>query len=805
MTLTRREFIKHSGIAAGALVVTSAAPLPAWAEEKGGKILTAGRWGAMNVEVKDGKIVSSTGALAKTIPNSLQSTAADQVHTTARIQHPMVRKSYLDNPLQPTKGRGEDTYVQVSWEQALKLIHEQHDRIRKANGPSAIFAGSYGWRSSGVLHKAQTLLQRYMNLAGGYSGHSGDYSTGAAQVIMPHVVGSVEVYEQQTSWPLILENSQVVVLWGMNPLNTLKIAWSSTDEQGLEYFHQLKKSGKPVIAIDPIRSETIEFFGDNATWIAPNMGTDVALMLGIAHTLMTQGKHDKVFLEKYTTGYPQFEEYLTGKSDNTPKSAAWAAEITGVPEAQIVKFAELMAANRTMLMAGWGMQRQQFGEQKHWMIVTLAAMLGQIGTPGGGFGLSYHFANGGNPTRRSAVLSSMQGSLPGGCDAVDKIPVARIVEALENPGGAYQHNGMDRHFPDIRFIWWAGGANFTHHQDTNRLIRAWQKPELVVISECFWTAAAKHADIVLPATTSFERNDLTMTGDYSNQHLVPMKQVVPPRYEARNDFDVFAELSERWEKGGYARFTEGKSELQWLETFYNVARQRGASQQVELPPFAEFWQANQLIEMPENPDSERFIRFADFCRDPQAHPLKTASGKIEIFSQRIADYAYPDCPGHPMWLEPDEWQGNAEPEQLQVLSAHPAHRLHSQLNYSSLRELYAVANREPVTIHPDDAQARGITEGDMVRVWNSRGQILAGAVISEGIKPGVICIHEGAWPDLDLTADGICKNGAVNVLTKDLPSSRLGNGCAGNTALAWLEKYNGPELTLTAFEPPASS
>ncbi len=213
----------------------------------------------------------------------------------------------------------------------------------------------------------------------------------AAQVIMPHVVGSVEVYEQQTSWPLILENSQVVVLWGMNPLNTLKIAWSSTDEQGLEYFHQLKKSGKPVIAIDPIRTETIEFFGDNTTWIAPNMGTDVALMLGIAHTLMTQGKHDKVFLEKYTTGYPQFEEYLTGKSDNTPKSAAWAAEITGVPEAQIVKLAELMAANRTMLMAGWGIQRQQYGEQKHWMLVTLAAMLGQIGTPGGGFGFSYHY------------------------------------------------------------------------------------------------------------------------------------------------------------------------------------------------------------------------------------------------------------------------------------------------------------------------------------------------------------------------------------------------------------------------------
>ncbi|MCS5872726.1 molybdopterin-dependent oxidoreductase [Klebsiella pneumoniae subsp. pneumoniae] len=92
------------------------------------------------------------------------------------------------------------------------------------------------------------------------------------------------------------------------------------------------------------------------------------------------------------------------------------------------------------------------------------------------------------------------------------------------------------------------------------------------MSECFWTAAARHADIVLPATTSFERNDLTMTGDYSNQHLVPMKQVVAPRDEARDDFAVFADLSERWEAGGRERFTEGKSDLQWLETFLSDGR-----------------------------------------------------------------------------------------------------------------------------------------------------------------------------------------------------------------------------------------
>ncbi|MNB96560.1 Biotin sulfoxide reductase [compost metagenome] len=364
---------------------------------------------------------------------------------------------------------------------------------------------------------------------------------------------------------------------------------------------------------------------------------------------------------------------------------------------------------------------------------------------------------------------------------------------------------MDRHFPDIRFVWWAGGANFTHHQDTNRLIRAWQKPELVVISECFWTAAARHADIVLPATTSFERNDMTMTGDYSNQHMVPMKRVVPPRDEARDDFDVFAELSERWEQGGGERFTEGKTDLDWLETFYQIAGQRGAAQGVTLAPFAQFWADNAIVEMPESEQNAQFVRFADFRRDPLNHPLKTESGKIVIHSERIASFQYADCPPHPMWLAPDEWHGNALPDQLQLLSAHPAHRLHSQLNYSSLREQYAVGGREPVTLHPHDANARGIADGDVVRVWNGRGQVLAGAVVSDGIKPGVICIHQGAWPDLDADNGGICKNGAVNVLTKDLPSSKLGNGCAGNTALAWLEKYQGPTLTLTAFDPPASS
>ncbi|NIY91451.1 molybdopterin guanine dinucleotide-containing S/N-oxide reductase [Vibrio diazotrophicus] len=812
--LTRRNFLKGTGITAGAIAYSSFSPLSVAAlNSRGSGVLTAGRMGPLLCEVKDGKLVSSKNALAQTMPNSLQSTGPDQVYTKARVKYPMVRKGFLANPSSPQGVRGSDEFVRVSWEKAYKLIHEQHMRIRKQYGASSVFAGSYGWRSSGVLHKAQTLLQRYMSMAGGYSGHIGDYSTGAAQVIMPHVMGSIEVYEQQTTYPVILESSEVVVLWGLNPVNTLKIAWSSTDCAGLEFFHQLKQSGKTIIAIDPIRSETIEFFGENAQWIAPHPMTDVAMMIGIAHTLVKKSKHDKAFLDKYTTGFDKFEAYLMGQEDGVEKNSQWASEICGVPAEQLDLLADIFVQNRTMLMSGWGMQRQQYGEQRHWMIATLAAMLGQIGLPGGGFGLSYHYSNGGNPTRDAGVLPAISASLGGGSSAgndwavsgaTESFPVARIVEALENPGKSYMHNGHERKFPNIKMIWWAGGANFTHHQDTNRLIKAWQKPELIVISEPYWTAAAKHADVVLPITTSFERNDLTMTGDYSNQHLVPMKKVVEPEGESRNDFDVFADMSELLAPGGHDVYTEGKTEMEWLYGFYTAAQQGGRNARVAMPNFSKFWEDNELIEMKWNEKNAKFVRHAAFREDPVLNPLGTPSGRIEIYSKTIESYNLKDCPPHPTWLAPDEYTGNAKDGELQLMTAHAAHRLHSQFNYAAIREQYAIADREPIWIHPQDAAERGIKTGDLVRAFNQRGQVLVGAEVTDRIKQGSVCIHEGAWPDFDKQT-GLCKNGGCNVLTLDIPTSRLANGCAANSALVRIEKYTGEALKLTAFEPPMIS
>ncbi|SUX82768.1 biotin sulfoxide reductase [Citrobacter koseri] len=317
-------------------------------------VLTAAHWGPVRVDTDGETVLASRGALPTSHLNSLQTVVRDQVHSPTRVRFPMVRKGFLASPEKPQGVRGQDEFVRVSWDEALDLIHTQHKRIRETYGPSSIFAGSYGWRSNGVLHKASTLLQRYMALAGGYTGHLGDYSTGAAQAIMPYVVGGNEVYQQQTSWPVVLEHSDVVVLWSANPLNTLKIAWNASDEQGIAYFAALRNSGKRLICIDPMRSESAAFFGDKMEWIAPHMGTDVALMLGIAHTLVKNGWHDDAFLARCTTGYETFADYLLGVSDGVAKTAEWAADICGVSAAKIHELAELFHKNTTMLMSGWG-------------------------------------------------------------------------------------------------------------------------------------------------------------------------------------------------------------------------------------------------------------------------------------------------------------------------------------------------------------------------------------------------------------------------------------------------------------------
>lgn len=223
-----------------------------------------------------------------------------------------------------------------------------------------------------------------------------------------------------------------------------------------------------------------------------------------------------------------------------------------------------------------------------------------------------------------------------------------------------------------------------------------------------------------------------------------------------------------------------------------------------MPRFRQFWDDNKVYENPLSERGVEWVRYADFRKDPVLNPLGTPSGKIELFSKTIEAMNYEDCRGHASWLPPVEYLGNAPAEYpLQMVTPHSHYRLHSQLNQTSLREKYAVANREPVWIHPEDAQARGIADGDLVRIYNGRGQVLAGAVVTERVAKRVIALHEGAWYDpADGSDNALCKNGCGNVLAIDRGTSSLAQGNTGQTAVVNIEKYSGEAPELTAFTPP---
>lgn len=755
------------------------------------EIFTAAHWGGLKVRVENGKIIHSEAAIPPVVENELLSVVADQVYSDTRVRYPMVRAGFLAGN-QDRSLRGRDVWVRLSWQEALDLVHQQLMQIRAEHGAQAIYGGSYGWKSAGSLHASSPLLQRYLNLTGGFVGRIGDYSTAAVQRILPHVTGGNEVYEQATSWENVLQDSEIVVLWGANPLITLRNSWTATDQLGIAYFEKLKHSGKRVISIDPLQNQTCDYL--NAEWIPCHTATDSALLLGLAHTLVVENRHDRNFLEKYTEGYPIFERYLLGETDGIPKSAEWASRICGVPVQTIVQLARDFSQHRTIFMPGWGMQRQQYGEQAPWLLVTLAAMLGQIGLSGGGFGFSYANGNGGVPRQQAGGLPTISANISGQTPYQFAIPVSKLTDALLNPYKTIQFDGKPLTYPNIRAIYWAGGNPFAHHADTNLMRKAWQKPDCIIVNEINWTPTARMADIVLPVTTSFERNDLTISGSYSMAHLLPMKQVVAPQFEAKNDFEIFAELAKR--AGVEEAFTENKDEMAWLKTFYEQSQQRGS----DLPDFDTFWAANQPIHFPTQTQGQQWVKFANFRENPTAYPLKTPSGKIEIFSQTIANMGYNDCAGHPMWFTPTEFAGSTTAEYpLALVTPHSAYRLHSQLANTSLRQCYAVNDREPIWLHPQDAAERNIQAGDIVRVYSPRGQILAGAVITDKIIQGTVAICEGAWYDPQ-ESDGLCKNGNPNVLTRDEASSQLGQGNSPNTCIVQVEKYQGIAPKVTVFE-----
>jgi len=752
-------------------------------------------WGAFSVLLRDQGIEVAPHP-QDADPSALLGNIPASVSHPARIARPMVRRGWLESGPGPNDRRGRDEFVPVSWSRALDLVAAELRRVYAAHGPGAIFGGSYGWASAGRFHDAQSQIHRFLNLAGGYVRSVGSYSSGAATVILPHILGPQgAVAGNNVSWGELVTESALVLAFGGMALKNNDVGGGGTSRHiARAQLQAARDRGVEFHLIGPLRDDLPAEI--EAVWHPIRPGTDVALMLGMAHALVTEGRHDRAFLDRFCIGWEVFEDYLLGRRDGQPKNAGWAAEICGLPADEIRGLAHRSARRRTLVTCSQSLQRAEHGEQPVWMGVVLSALLGQIGLPGGGFA----YALGSTSNTGKPALAMPVPTLPQGRNSIaDFIPVARLADMLLHPEESFDYNGQRLIYPDIKLVYWAGGNPFHHHQDLNRLRRAFARPDTVIVHDSAWTASARHADIMLPATVTLEREDIgAAAGD---PLLVAMHCAVTPYCEARDDYEIFAGLAERLGLG--EQFTEGRSARQWLQYLYDSTCRALAARDVDAPDFNRFWETGELA-LPTLPRDGGIL--GAFRRNPDTSPLPTPSGKVEIASATIASFGYADCPGHPAWLSPSEGAGSPAASRfpLQLVANQPATRLHSQLDFGATSLASKINGREPVRIHPQDAAARGIGKGDIVRLFNDRGACLAGAVLSEALRPGVVQLSTGAWydPDDPAAEKPLCVHGNPNVLTRDAGTSRLAQGCTGQLCLIEIERFEGPLPPVKAFDPP---
>ena len=713
----------------------------------------------------------------------------------ARVAAPMVRRGWLERGPGADRMRGRDQFVRMPWDEVLDRLAEELKRVSSQYGNTAIFGGSYGWASAGRFHHAPGQVHRFLNTTlGGYVRSVHSYSAGAAEVILPHVLGPIErVARRSTTWEQVAEHSEVVLAFGGMALkNSQSAAGGISEHVERESMRSAAARGCRFVCISPIRSDLPD--EAKAEWLAPVPGTDTALMLAMVHVLVTENLHDRAFIERYCDGWAQFEDYLSGRSDGMPKTPDWAAPICGLPAAQIAGLARSLVGKRVLVVISHSLQRSLHGEQPVWMGVVLAAVLGQLGLPGGGN--NYALGTLGHYGRRNNLAAPA--SLEQGINGVKSfIPVARITDMLLKPGQAFDYNGTRHVYPHIRLAYWAGGNPFHHHQDLNRLAEGIRSLETFVVHESAWTATAKFADIVLPATLTVERDDIGANA--TDPVMVAMRRILPPHGEARDDYAIFCELARRL--GKLEQFSEGKSALEGVQDLYERTRRAWQQQEVQLPDFDTFWAQGEL-KLQQADDDGGMLRA--FRTDPEKNPLPTPSGKVQVASERVAGFGYADCPGHPAWLPSVDVPTDQYP--LHLVANQPVGRLHSQLDFGAYSQSLKLHGREVCTMHPDAAASRGISDGDIVKLFNERGACLAAVRLSAGMRSDVVQLPTGAW--LDPVDDGqgrmMCVHGNPNVLTRDVGTSSLAQGCTGQLTVVQVERYEGALPAIRAYDPPLS-
>lgn len=700
----------------------------------------------LKLHVKDGQIIrieTDDGEEPQLRACARGRAQRQRTYAPNRLQYPMKRVGE----------RGEGKFERISWDEALDKIADEMKRIKENYGPGAFvnlqYAGEFGLQGPAV--------GRLMNMFGGSLQHWGGASLEGNYWSAQATYGTRRVAPLYGDW----SNARLIILWGWNPGNNL-YGVNNTFR-----FSLAKEAGARIICIDPRYTISAALYADQ--WIPIIPGTDTAMLIAMAHVMITENLHDQRFLDSFTVGFDKFKEYVLGTEDGVAKTPAWAEKITGVPAATIESLGREYATTKTAaLMVGWSPGRTAYGEQYFRAASTLKAMTGNVtalwGGAAGTFGVLMNrgFGKGRNP------FDYDPDAPPPAAEAdesryqtFDFSSASRVGSSLDSDfksrrrvrqGDLYDAmlQGQAGGFPsDIKMVWVNCANTLNQIPNTNKGIRAFKQLEFIAVSEQFMTPTAKFADILLPVLTHFERNSIYSGGPA----LFFANKAIEPMFETKSDFEICCELAPRLGIDNYS----DKTEEEWLRQQLDspVANRL-------IPDFDEFRKQGVYRFRPAAPVPSSGQEKAQFER-LRDNPFPTPSAKIEIYSQVVADLDNPKLPPIPKYIETWESRNDplAEKYPLQLITAHHKLRAHSNFdNAAWLKQL----EPQRVTINTADAEARGIRDGEEVRIFNDRGTIIIPAFVTETIMPGVVNISEGAWYNPD--SEGIDRGGCPNVLTK---------------------------------------
>lgn len=673
------------------------------------------------------------------------------------IHHP----ERLTKPQKRVGPKGAGDFEPISWDEALDTLAGQLKRAKEKYGPASILLMT-GAGYLGSLYMAGLAGQRLMNQFGGYTTHYGNISSEGAVWASLTQYGSVMVGNSRDD----LMNSKLVILWGWDPARMI----SGTNT--MYHLIRAKENGARMICVEPRHTDTAVVLADQ--WIPINPGTDTAMMVAMAHVMISEDLHDRSFLDNYTVGFDKFAAYVLGKEDGVAKTPGWAEAICGVPEEDITALArEYAEAKPAALMDCQGPARSHMGEQYNRCAMTLCAMTGNVGKPGGSAGgglmgipVGHMFRMPAIPPGKNPVELEgprIAGTLDIRDRVIKRIHINKLWDAiLKGKAGGYP--------ADIKIAWSMGNNYLNQTGNANKGAKALSSLEFFSVNELFMTAQARYADLLLPVTSTAERSDFTRPWP-SGPYFCFTNRAIEPVGECKSDLEICGLLAERLGLPEFNPFTEESI----LRTFW----EKTPDLSEHIKDFDKFRREGvHRVKL-----AKPIVAFQKQIEDPGNHPFDTPSGKIEIYSQRVADMDKPDCPPIPKYMPVSEGMEDPLKEQypLQLLTPHPKNRVHSEMyKVAWLREV----DPHRMWIHPDDAATRGIVDGDKVHVFNHRGRVAIPAWVTQRIKPGVVCIFEGAWYQPD--ENGVDQGGCANTLTRDEYSG--GGAAVLNTSLVQVEK-----------------